>query len=336
MPIMTRSSFFLLPGLFALALVLPASGSAGIELKQWEVPWPNTRPRDPYVAPDGTVWFVGQGGHYVAAFDMDSEEFRRIDLVDGAGPHTVVVDADGTPWYAGNRVAHIGRIDTASGEITVFPTPEPAGRDPHTMAVTGDGKLWFTAQWGNTIGHLDTSSGEVRLVESPVAQSRPYGLKLDSDGHPWAVAFGTNALLTVDPATMRLKKIELPHAESRPRRLEIDARDRIWYVDYARNQLGRHDPASGEFAEWPTPGGQHSAPYAMAQDAQGRLWYSETGADPVYLVVFDIDSEQVISRAAIPGGGGSIRHMHYDKERDLVWFGTDRNMIGWARLADTD
>lgn len=28
-------------------------------LEEWQVPWLESRPRDPYVAPDGRVWFVG-------------------------------------------------------------------------------------------------------------------------------------------------------------------------------------------------------------------------------------------------------------------------------------
>jgi len=316
----------------ALVLSAPTAAHAEIEIRQWEVPWPNTRPRDPYVAPDGLVWFVGQGGHYVASLDPDNGEFRRIDLEDGAGPHTVVVDAEGTPWYAGNRIAHIGRIDPDSGEITTLPTPSPDGRDPHTMAVTPEGNLWFTAQWGNTLGYLDTASGEVSLFDVPTEQARPYGLKLDSAGHPWAVAFGTHKLVTVDPGTQQLTEIDLPREEARPRRLEIDDQDRIWYVDYAGGYLGRYDRATGEFIEWRAPGEAHSRPYAMAQDAQGRMWFSETGVDPVYLVIFDPASESFVQRRAIPGGGGSIRHMYYDRARDLVWFGTDRNMIGHARL----
>ena len=32
-----------------------------VEINEWTVPWPDTRPRDPDVAPNGSVWLVGQG-----------------------------------------------------------------------------------------------------------------------------------------------------------------------------------------------------------------------------------------------------------------------------------
>ena len=33
-----------------------------IEINEWVVPWPDTRPRDPDIAPNGSIWLVGQGG----------------------------------------------------------------------------------------------------------------------------------------------------------------------------------------------------------------------------------------------------------------------------------
>ena len=37
-----------------------------LEIKEWPVPWEDTRPRDPDVAPNGVIWLVGQGGDYAA------------------------------------------------------------------------------------------------------------------------------------------------------------------------------------------------------------------------------------------------------------------------------
>ena len=37
----------------------------GVDLKEFKVEW-GGRTRDPAVAPDGKVWFVGQEGNYIA------------------------------------------------------------------------------------------------------------------------------------------------------------------------------------------------------------------------------------------------------------------------------
>ena len=56
-------------GLLAATLATPpAALAAQPVLTEWEVPYPDSRPRDPYVDTSGTVWFVGQGADYVAAF----------------------------------------------------------------------------------------------------------------------------------------------------------------------------------------------------------------------------------------------------------------------------
>ena len=62
-----------------LPSLLPAQGAA-VANNEWEVPWgAEGRPRDPYVAPDGTVFFVGQSGNYIARLDPRSGQFTRFE-----------------------------------------------------------------------------------------------------------------------------------------------------------------------------------------------------------------------------------------------------------------
>lgn len=46
-----------------IGLALPVSAAEPVKpitIEEWPVPFEKGRPRDPYVAPDGSVWFVGQ------------------------------------------------------------------------------------------------------------------------------------------------------------------------------------------------------------------------------------------------------------------------------------
>ncbi|WP_405282369.1 lyase [Gaopeijia maritima] len=325
-----------------VTLVLPPEVAAQetLAIDEWEVPWAESRPRDPYVAPDGRVWFVGQRSHYAAVLDPASGEFTRYDLLEGAGPHNLIVDDEGTVWYAGNADRHIGRLDPATGEIERFDMPDERARDPHTLLFGADDDIWFTVQGGNFVGHFDPSSGDVELVEAPSTEgrggqpgsSRPYGIKLDSEGRPWIVLFNTNKVATVDPETMELVTFDLPDETTRPRRLEIDSRDDVWYVDYANGRLGRLDTDTGEVTEWDNPGGSDSRPYGMAIDADDRVWFVETGHQPNTFVGFDPATEEFFSITEVGSGGGAIRHMYYDADENVVWFGTDANTVGRATL----
>lgn len=322
----------------ALALTL-SSGAAGgpapaaPEIKEWPVPWDNSRPRDPYVGPEGNVWFVGQRGHYVAVLDPASGDFKRFDLDPGTGPHNLIVAADGTVYYAGNLASHIGRMDPDSGAVHKIAMPDERARDPHTLVFDGHGDIYFTVQGGNLLGKLDTQTESVTLVDVPTEEARPYGIIVAPSGTVWATAFGTNKLLSLNPESMSLREIELPREEARPRRLHATSDGRIWYVDYAGGVLGFLHPGSGIFKEYATPGGAGSRPYGMAVDSADRLWFVESGLTPNRLVGFDPVTESFTQPAAVPSGGGTVRHMIYHEPTDAIWFGTDTNTIGRADLS---
>ena len=319
----------------AVFLALPAAPAAAqqqIDIKEWPVPWENSRPRDPYVGPGGNVWFVGQTGHYVAMLDPKTGEFERYDLEDGAGPHNLIVDDEGIVWYAGNRTAHIGRLDPASGQIQKIMMPDPAARDPHTLIFDQNGDIWFTVQGGNYMGRLDVGSREVKLIKSQTERARPYGIVVADDGRPWINLFGSNKLATIDPATFELREIALGRDSARTRRIGLTSDGAVWYVDYAQGYLGRFDPATEETREWAMPGGNGSRPYAMAVDAQDRIWFVETGAHPNMFIGFDPESEQFFSATPIPSGGGTVRHMVFHEPTRTLWFGTDTNTIARAKV----
>lgn len=301
-------------------------------ITEWQVPWPDSRPRDPYVDATGMVWFVGQRSDYAASFSEAEEAFKRYDLPPGTGPHNLIVDDQGMVWFAGNRMGYIGKLDPATGDIVEYPMPDTNAGDPHTLVFDGRGNIWFTVQQGNFLGRLSMANGDVDLVGIPTRQSRPYGIVVDPEGRPWATLFGTSMLATVDPATMALRQIETPRSEARIRRIALTSDGGVWYVDYQQGFLGRYDPASGEIQEWEAPGAQHSRPYAMAVDDRDRLWFVETGLQPNRLVGFDPATEAFFSVTEIPSGARSVRHMVYDESTQTIWFGTDSNTLGKAVL----
>ena len=318
------------PDTEATAAAPAASDTLEVAIEEWPVPFEDSRPRDPYVGPDGRVWFVGQKSDYVAYLDPETGEFEKYDLDRGTGPHTVIVGDDGTVWIAGNMKAYIGKLDPKTGTIEKIAMPDPKAADPHTMAFTSDGDIWFTLQVSNRIGYLDTETNEIRIVEVPTGSARPYGLKVDENDDAWVVLLATNKLAFVDRETMEIREVELPREATRPRRLGITSDGSVWYVDYAEGYLGRYNPATEEIEEWQMPGGNEAQPYGMAVDASDRVWFVETGSDPNRFVGFDPGSESFVASTEIPSGGGTVRHMYFHEPTGSVWFGTDTNNIGRA------
>lgn len=307
-------------------------GERSILIEEWTVPWAETRPRDPYTGDGQTVWFVGQRDDYLGRFDVAQARFERIEMPEGAGPHNVVVAADGAPWYAGNRDAHISRYDVDSGEFERVDMPAESARDPHTMIFDANGDLWFNSQGANTVGVLRMADRSVHTVEVPTANARPYATRVAPDGTIWVALLGTNKLASVDPETMELTEHAIPREGARPRRLDVTEDGRVWYVDFAEGHLGVYDPASDSFTEWESPSGTDSRPYAMVADDQGMVWYVETGPSPNLFIGFDTDERRFVSSTPVPSGGGVVRHMDYYAPEGVVWFGADTNTIGRATV----
>jgi virginiamycin B lyase len=305
----------------AAAAPLPAQQMAQADLREWPVER-GGRTRDPYVAPDGKVWFVGQQGNYVGNMDPASGALRYYEIEAGTNPHTLIVDPQGIVWYAGNRNGRIGRLDPATGQIRTFMTGE--AQDPHTMVFDGKGHIWFTSQGSNRVGRLTMETGEVRLVTPWETPSNPYGIVMDAEGHPWAMLLRTNKVVRIDPETFELTHFDQASPDSRGRRIAWTEDNKIWYVDEARGYLGSIDVATREAKEWQTPGGPDSNPYAIAKDDQGRIWFSETG--PVkQLIGFDPQTEQFFSINSV---SSSIRNMYFHAATGTMWFGTDANNVG--------
>jgi virginiamycin B lyase len=319
-----------LAGLF-LFIAASALAVEDVDIREWEVPYKQSRPRDPFAESKTSVWFVGQRTGYLAHLDTKTGEFRQVELKSGSGPHNLIVGSDGIVWYAGNLNRLIGRYDPATDQIEEIMMPDEAARDPHTLIFdANEENIWFTVQGGNMMGRLNIESRKVDLIRSQTGRSRPYGIKLAPDGSIWVVLFGSNKLAHIDPESLALTEIELPRKEARPRRLEVMSDGRVWYVDYAKGKLGVYDPARESFEEWQMPQGEGARPYGMASDSSGMLWMVATGVQPNVFVGFDPDTEEFVHATEVPSGGGTIRHMHYHEPSGAVWFGTDTNFVGRA------
>lgn len=317
-----------------VATSLAAQEIPGVQIDQWKLPWTDARGRDPYVAPDGRIWFVGQGqGNYLAVFDPKTAAFDRHALPDRTLPHTNIVGADGIVWVAGNGNGTIVRFDPKSKEMKVIPMPEGI-RDPHTMVFDGKGGIWFTAQNSHYVGHLNMATQNVRVVNTRDSTERtgPYGIVVDNNGVPWFDLFATNKIGTIDPATMKLKTFTLPEG-ARPRRIGRTSDGIIWYTDYARGFLGRLDPRTGAVEEFAGPSGAQGRGYAMTIDDADRVWYVESGVTPNRMIGFDSKTKKIVYDAPVPGEGrNTVRHMVFDPKTRLIWYGADLYFLGAVKV----
>jgi virginiamycin B lyase len=326
---MKRSPVLLL--ILVLCGIMPAAASAiEISIREYEAPTPNSRPHDPAVAPDGSLWYTGQQANVLGRLDPKTGKIMEYRLkTPDSGPHGLVADAKGSIWFTANYKGYVGKLDPKTGEITEYPMPDPSAGDPHSLVFDRSGVLWLTFEQSNFIGRLDPATGSVKLVQSPTPHSLPYGIVVTAAGTPFYCEFGANKIGSVDPGTMKITEYSLPDG-ARPRRLTLGAGDTIYYTDYARGYLGRLDPSTRKVSEWKSPGGPESKPYGIAKGIDGAIWYSESGVKPNTIVRFD-PATASFSQWPIPSGGGVIRNIAATPGGDLYLACSGVNMVAVMR-----
>lgn len=299
----SRISLFLV----AFAAIALAAKPANVSITEFDVPTANSRPHDPALAPDGSLWYTGQMANKLGRLDPKTGQFKEFPLkTPSSGPHGLVADHEGNIWFTAIFKHYVGKLNPKTGEITEYPMPDPKA-DPHTPVIDQQGIVWFTNEQSGLVGRLDPHTGEVKLKEVPTAHAIPYGIVITSNGVPVFCEFGSNKLATIDPKTMEITEYALPEG-ARPRRLALAHDDTIYYSDYARGYLGHYDLKTRKQEEWPSPGGPTSKPYGIAVAPNGEVWYSESGVNPNTLMEFDPKSKSFAS-TTIPSGGGVVRNM---------------------------
>ena len=307
--------------LFTLAAAIAAFAATGtltVQIKEYEVPTPKSRPHDPALAPDGSLWYTGQGANKLGRLDPQTGGVKEYPLkAPGSGPHGLVADKSGNIWFTAISAGYIGKLEPKTGEIAEYRPSDGNRIDPHTPVFDHDGILWFTNEETNYIGRLDPKTGKMTLTKSPTPQAVPYGIVILQNNAPFFCEFGTNKLGTIDPGSMAIHEYTLPAADARPRRIALAPDGTVFYTDYARGYLGHFDPVRGKLLkEWASPAGAGSEPYGIAVTNDGEVWYSESGVKPNTLVKFDPKSE-TFSTKQIPSGGGVVRNMVATPDRRL-------------------
>jgi virginiamycin B lyase len=293
-------------------------GSVEVTIREWKVPTPGSRPHDPLVAPDGSIWYTGQMANVLGRFDPKTQQFKEYHLSPRSLPHGLQADKEGNIWFTAQGGAYVGKLDPKTGNVKEYKMPNE-DLDPHTPIIDHDGTVWFTMQGASMVGRINPKTGEVKVVPTPTPNVNPYGMVVSSKNEVFFCEFRSNKLAKIDKNTMEITEYTLPNPQSRPRRIAITPDDRIWYGDYSRGYLGVYDPKTGASKEWPSPSGPKSQPYGIVAIGD-ILWYSESGVDKNTLVRFDPKSEKFQSWL-IPSGGGVVRNMSASPNGD-VWMAT--------------
>jgi virginiamycin B lyase len=260
-----------------LALALPSLAHAD-EVRYFDVP-KGDRPHDVAPAPDGTVWYTGQGAGVLGRLDPASGNVERIPLGAGSKPHGVIVGPDGAAWVTDSGLNAIVRVDPASKDVKSWPLPkERADANLNTAAFDGAGRIWFTGQNG-IYGRLDPKTGEMTVWDAPRGRG-PYGITGTPAGQIWFVSLAGSYLARVFLESGEAEIVEPLKKGSGPRRVWSDSQARLWVSEWNAGTLSVYDPEKKKWKTWVLPGEIPRA-YSVYVDDKDMVWVTDFPANAI-------------------------------------------------------
>jgi virginiamycin B lyase len=243
---------------------------------------------DVALAPDGIIWFTGQGNGTLGRLDPRDGSYKLVGLGKGAAPHGVTIGPDGAPWVTEGGQNAIARVDPADRRVTLFRLPEKyAYANLNTGVFDRSGIYWFTGQSGH-YGRLDPKSGAMKVFDAPRGVG-PYGIAVTPKGDVWYASLAGNYIAKLDPTTGQATVVEPPTPKQGARRIWSDSNSRLWVSEWNSGNVSMHDPADGSWRAWKLPGTSPHA-YAVYVDDRDKIWLTDFSANAI--VRFDPASEK--------------------------------------------
>jgi virginiamycin B lyase len=239
-------------------------------------------PHGVITGPDGAAWITDSGLDAIVRVDPATDQIRSFPLPSGrpnANLNTAVFDRAGTLWFTGQAGVY-GRLDPASGTMSVFDAP--GGRGPYGITATPNGDVWYASLAGSHIARIDPSTGVATAVEPPTADQGARRVWSDSRGRIWVSEWNVGKLGVHDPATGSWDEWPLPGDGPMAYAVFVDDRDIVWLTDFGANSIVRFDPESEAFESVVLP--SNNASVRQLHGRPGEVWGAESGMDKLVLV----------------------------------------------------
>lgn len=274
--------------ILALSATLACTTGSAAEVRYFPVP-EGARPHDVAPAPDGAVWYTGQGAGHVGRLDPETGKVETIPLGEGSRPHGVIVGPDGAAWVTDGGLNANVRIDAKTKEVTVFPMPKDF---PEANLNTGTfdkkGVYWFTGQNG-VYGRVDPATGKTQAWKAPKGRG-PYGITTTPKGEIWYASLAGDHLGEIDAVSGEVTVIEPPRAGVGPRRIWSDSKGMLWVSLWHAGEVGRYDPVGKTWKTWPVNDAKFGC-YAVYVDNEDKVWLTDFATNAI--VRFDPATEKI-------------------------------------------
>src|SRR5438270_208446 len=190
--------FTMIAAVFAFAAV----GTLSVTIKEYEVPTPKSRPHDPALAPDGSLWYTGQAANKLGTIDPRTMAIHEYTLpANSARPRRLALAPDGTVFYTDYARGYLGHFDPAAGKLLKeWTSPGGADSEPYGIAVTKEGDVWYSESGvkPNTLVRFDPRTESFGKEPIPSGGGVVRNMVATPDGHLYLACSGVNKVAVVD------------------------------------------------------------------------------------------------------------------------------------------
>ncbi len=180
----------------AIARVDPATRA----VKLYPLPheFANSNLNTPTFDKKGVLWFTGQSGvHGRLDPKVGKVEAWRSPR---PGSYGMTTTPSGDVWFASLAGDFIGKVDTATGAVTVVDPPRK-GSGPRRIWSDSKGILWVSFWNSGGVGRYDPVAKSWKVYSMPKSTSGTYAVYVDDKDKVWATDWLANAIQRLDPVT---------------------------------------------------------------------------------------------------------------------------------------
>lgn len=185
-------------------------------------------------APDGELWFTGQGG-VVGRLVPKTGVVSVRDAPRGSGPYGICTTPAGDVWWCSLAGSFIARIDRRSGDSVVV---EPPTRNQGARRLWSDqrGRLWVSEWLSGQLSMHDPASQAWHAWRVPGPDPKPYAVYVDERGQVWASDFGSNAVFRFDPGSETFERFGFPREAASVRQI-LGRPGEVWLPESGTEHL---------------------------------------------------------------------------------------------------
>ena len=164
-------------------------------------PTPNSHPYGIAVNSKGVPFFCEFATNKMASIDQHSMQITEYKLPEGARPRRMAIDANDQVYFTDYNGGNLGRLDSTTGAVKMWPSPGGPGSAPYGIAITPDGLVWYSESGvkPNTLIQFNPKSEQFARTSIPSGGGTVRNMAATSDGRIYLACSGVNKVAVVEP-----------------------------------------------------------------------------------------------------------------------------------------